>query len=186
MGATASLATTTEDAQHKQYTARVSDENAASGRHSLRFADGPGQKASYTPHVYYRRTFKEGLLLGRFDVFVDPHAEVSYQWRQYDKGYVTGPEILIEPGGLVSHRGERLTTIPTNQWGRIEIRCRLGEEASGTFDLLVWQQVNGEPLKFEGLAVDSQFKRLDWVGFVSRAEKEAVYFVDNIEVNTGG
>lgn len=185
VGATASLATTTEDDQYKQYTARVSNENAASGRHSLRFADGPGQKASYTPHVYYRRTFKEGLMIGRFDVFVDPRAEVSYQWRQYDKGYVTGPELLVEPGGVVSHRGEKLTTIPTNQWGRFEIRCRLGDEAGGTFDLLVWQQMNGEPSKFEGLKLAPQFKRLDWVGFVSRAEKEAVYYVDNIEVRPG-
>ena len=121
-------------------------------------------------------------MIGRFDVFVDPHAEVSYQWRQYDKGYVTGPELLIEPGGLVSYRGERLTTIPTNQWGRVEIRCRLGEEADGSFDLLVWQQMNGEPFRFEGLKFDSRFKRLDWVGFVSRAKNEAVHFIDNIEI----
>lgn len=89
---------------------------------------------------------------------------------------------VIEPGELVSYRGERLKKIPTNQWGRVEIRCRLGDGTRGAFDLPVCQPMNGEPLRFEGLAHDSPFRRLDCVGFVSRAKNEAVHFIDNIEI----
>lgn len=184
VGGTTPGATTAEDPQLKQYTARVTDENAAGGRRSLRFADGPGQKASYTPHVYYRRRFTEGLIVGRFDVFVDAESEVSYQWRQYDKSYVNGPEILIEPGGLVTHGGKKLTTIPVGQWVRFELSCPLGDEADGEFDLRVWESQNGEPKLLKDLPYDAKFRRLDWVGFVSRAEKEAVYYIDNVEMKS--
>ena len=182
VGAKTPGATTTEDAKLKQYTARVTEENAAGGRRSLRFVDGPGQKASYTPHVYYRRTYREGLMIGRFDVYVDAESEVSYQWRQYDKGYVTGPEVLIESGGQVTHGGKKLTTIPVNRWVRFEVRCRLGDEADGTFDLLIQQAEGGETKRFTGLDCPADFERLDWIGIVSRAKNEAVYLVDNVEI----
>ncbi len=182
VGATAPQASTTEDAQLKQYTARVSAENAAAGRHSLRFADGPGQKASYTPHVYYRRTFTEGPLVGGFDVFVDAESEVSYQWRQYDKSYVTGPEILIQPGGLVTHRGKKLATIPTQTWVRFQLRCPLGDAADGKFDLTITDVPAAKQKVLKDLPYDAGFKRFDWVGFVSRAKKNAVHFIDNVEI----
>ena len=182
VGAQTPQATTAEDAKLEQYSARVTDENAATGRHSLRFADGPGQKASYTPHVYYRRTFTDELMVGRFDVFVDAESEVSYQWRQYDKGYVTGPEILIEPGGLITHRGKRLTVIPLDRWVHFELRHQLGETSSGKFDLTVHPSGDVEPRRFADLQCDPRFKRLDWVGFVSRATKEAAHYIDNIEI----
>lgn len=182
VGATTPEATTTEDAKLEQYTARVTDQNAAGGRHSLRFTDGPGQKASYTPHVYYRRTYQEGTMVGSFDLFVDAQAEVSYQWRQYEKDYITGPQILIEPGGRVTHDDKLLMTIPTGQWIRFELRYKLGDDADGRFDLTV-TPANATPNRFNVLPCDPGFQRLDWVGFVSRSKNHSVHYIDNITVS---
>ena len=181
VGATTPQATTTEDAKLKQYTARVTDQNAAGGRHSLRFTDGPGQKASYTPHIYYRRTYREGTLVGSFDVFVDAQAEVSYQWRQYGKDYTTGPQILIEPGGHVTHDGKQLMTIPIGQWIRFELRWKLGDAVDGRFDLTV-TPAKATPQHFNALPCDSNFQRFDWVGFVSRSKNASVHYIDNIQI----
>jgi chitobiase/beta-hexosaminidase-like protein/parallel beta helix pectate lyase-like protein len=182
VGATTPEATTTEDAELKQYTARVTDQNAAGSRRSLRFTDGPGQKASYTPHVYYRRTYQEGTMAGSFDVFVDAQAEVSYQWRQYEKDYITGPQILIEPGGRVTHQDKLLTIIPAGQWIRFELRSKLGDGANGRFDLAV-TPTNASPQQFNALPCDPHFQRLDWIGFVSRSKNASIHHIDNIRVH---
>ena len=182
VGAPSALATTAEDGQLKQFTARVTDENASEGRHCLRLSDGPGQKASYTPHVYYRRTYHEGDVVGQFDVLVDSSSALSYQWRQYDTGYVTGPELLIDRGGHVSSGGKAIASIPVGQWVRFEIRCGVGKESNGRFDLRIWEAKDGEAKAFLGLPHSARFTRLDWVGFVCRAQTEAVCLVDEVEV----
>ena len=50
-------AETSEDRQARRSTRPgVTDEQAAGGRRSLKFSDGPGQQQPFTPHVYYRCT----------------------------------------------------------------------------------------------------------------------------------
>ena len=175
-------ATTLEDEDLEQYTARISDKQAADGEHSLRFSDGPGQQHAFTPHVFYRCRFTEGRMVGRFDVNLDEHSSLYYQWRHYEQAYCQGPTVTVQPGGIVTHGGRQLLTIPLDQWVRFEVCCPLGDAASGLFDLRVWLPGEPDPRKFDGLSCDKRFVRLDWVGFVTKAEKEAVCFVDNIQV----
>ena len=175
-------AATSEDADRKQYTARVSDEQAASGRNSLRFADGPGQEYPFSPHVYYRCRFTEGRLVGRFAIRLDEHAQFRYQWRHYGNGYHSGPTVTILPGGTVVHQRKRLLSIPTGQWVRFEVTCGIGKAATGTFTLKVWLPDSKLPKEFVGLPHDGRFRRLDWVGFIANGQRKTTFYVDNIEV----
>ena len=180
VGETAPGTETQED--NDQMTARVSDEQAASGRHSLKFVDGPGQKHTFTPIVVYRTRFKSGKMVGRFDVRVDPITSLHYQWRDYQPGYSRGPCVRIQQGGEVVHGDETLTTIPIGEWVRFEVTCTLGDDRTGTFDMSVLLPGEQQPKTFRGLACDERFKELDWVGFVANGQEDAVFYVDNIEI----
>jgi hypothetical protein len=182
VGGQTPLATTSEDARQKQYSARVSDQQASSGKHSLKFADGPNQEHAYTPHIFYKCRFEEGRMLGRFDVMVDEAMSFSYQWRQYDAKYCTGPSVTILPGGVVAHDTRELLRVPTGKWVRCEVSCLLGESAGEGFELRVWLPGEATPRVFKSLSLDARFQRLDWVGFIARAERESTCFIDNIEV----
>jgi hypothetical protein len=176
---------TDEDPKLEQYTARVSGEQPAGGRRSLRFADGPGQARPFTPHVYYRRTYADQRMVGRFDLRVDRTSSVYYQWRQYDDGYASGPTVTVQPGGAVVHAGKRLLTVPLDQWVRFEVACPLGDYATGAFDLRVRLPGEQTPHVFQDLACSADFTRLDWIGFVAKSDNEAVFFVDNVEIRPG-
>ncbi len=174
-------ATTQED--DDRHTARVSDEQAFSGRHSLKFVDGPGQKHRFNPHVYFRMRFRRGRVAGRFAARVDANVRFYYQWRDYRRGgYAAGPTVTILEGGQLVHAGRVLMTLPLNQWIRFEVTCALGDAADGRFDLKVWLPGRSQPKVFRGLACDPQFKELDWVGFVPNGEKRTVIYLDDIEV----
>jgi len=182
VGGTTPGAETNEDEKLKHYTARVNDEQAAGGGHSLKFVDGPGQKRPYTPHVFWRCRYSEGRMVGRFDVRIDRSASLSYQWRHYEAGYRQGPVVAIEPGGAVVHGGKTLLTIPPDQWVRFEVACSLGDESTGKFDVAVWLSGDGSPRVFKDLACQDGFERLDWIGFASKAAEEATFYLDNVEV----
>ena len=38
------------------------------------------------------------------------------------------------------------------------------------------------PQRFEGLPCSAAFRRLNWVGFISLATAETVFYLDNIEL----
>jgi hypothetical protein len=184
VGGAIANAITKQDARAKKYHVEVTDEQAAGGRHSLRFSDGPGQAAPYMPHIFFRRKFDEGRQTGRFDVRIDKTTSFYYQWRQYGNGngYVAGPTVTVGPGGVVTHAGRRLLVIPIGEWVRFEVTCPMGKEANGTFEMRVWLPGQNEPNVLAGLYQPKEFSRLDWVGIASRAETDAVYYIDNLEV----
>jgi hypothetical protein len=166
-----------------KYSARVSDAEASSGRQSLRFFDGPGQEKPFTPHVIYNARFREGTIAGSVDLRVDANTSMSWQWREYGTGnYEQGPMLEILPGGRIVHQGRELTTIPVNEWVRIEVECALGDAADGTFALHVYPPAGTDPQTFSGLTCDPDFNRLDWIGFVSKAETDGEYYVDDMSI----
>ena len=177
-----SLAHTDEDTKRKQYRARVSDQQAASGRHSLKFTDGPKQQRSFTPHIYYRCKYTEGQIVGRFSARLEAATSFYYQWRQYDTGFHRGPGVMIEPGGRVMHQGKLLVTVPLEQWIRFEIATAVGDRADGKFTMKVWLPGQPVPRTFPGLAHEASFRRLDWVGFSSRAREDSAYYIDDFEI----
>jgi hypothetical protein len=136
------------------------------------------------PHIFYRREFDEGGQIGRFDVRIDRATSFYYQWRHYGEGndYVVGPTVTVGPGGVVTHAGRRLLVIPTGEWVRFETTCSMGKEADGKFEIRVWLPGQVKPKVFRDLYQSKKFSRIDWVGIASKAETDAVYHIDNLEV----
>lgn len=169
-------------------TVRVTDEVAASGRHSLKFADAAGQQFRYNPHAFYNTSgMRFDTLVGRFSIRLQPGAILYHEWR--DSGippYHAGPSIRVESDGSLVVGGKTLVALPHDQWVRLRITCKMGDRANGKYDLEVRLPGEKNPLQFHDLACDPYFRDLKWYGFASDADTPVAFYVDDIELRPGG
>ncbi|MCK5801638.1 MAG: right-handed parallel beta-helix repeat-containing protein [Lentisphaeria bacterium] len=179
VGQPAMDAHTTEQAP---FTARITDETAASGTHSLKFLDGTPQKHPFNPHVFYRVRFEEGRFVGRFALRVSEKSDFYVQWRTYGGGkFFRGPSIRVVPGGKLVHDERELGSIPIGEWVKFELTTSLGKASDGTFSMSV-ALPDGTVHRYDGLEHESGFKRMDWLGFVSVAESACATWLDDVEL----
>ena len=165
---------------------RVTEETAASGKRSLEFTDKPGLKYSFNPHLVYSPGLRKGTALGGFAILLGPGAVFYHEWRDNRSPYRVGPSLWFDAAGNLTVQGKPLVQIPRSQWVRIDIECPLGKAADGTFDLTA--TLPGEdPQRFEDLPCGhGQFQRLEWFGFVSNADAEAVTYLDEVKLHVKG
>jgi hypothetical protein len=172
--------------ENTQAVVRVVAAGVAGASQCLRVTDGPGQKHAHDPHFYYESDFPEGRLRGAVDLRHEVGAVFSYEWRDWPPGQAlrAGPNLRVNADGALVAGGRRLLTVPAGQWVRIEVACGTGPQADATWQLAV--TLPGQPpQRFEGLACSAAFKRLNWVGFISLATAETVFYLDNIELGHG-
>jgi parallel beta-helix repeat protein len=164
----------------------VTGEQAASGTHSLKFTDAPGQTYEWQPHIYYRPRMTKGVARFSFDVRLEPGAVLWQEWRDAANPYRPGPSLRIEKTGEVKVGGRVLTTVPLSRWVHLEMTCPLGKNADGTWTLAV--SVGGAPAQvFDKLPLaNPQFRTLQWLGFMSMATDKAVLYVDNLKLEAVG
>ena len=168
-----------EDTVH---TVRVSADHAASGKRSLKFNDGPGQKQPYNPHVFYRIKVEAGVATGRFSILLDGNTTLSYQWRQYEGGgFCRGPAFQINPGGKLAGEGLPDVQLPIGEWVHVEVSCRLGTPQPTSYTLRV-DVPEQAPVEMADLPCEPKFRRLDWVGFVANGNRETTFYVDDIAI----
>ncbi|MFH1264361.1 MAG: right-handed parallel beta-helix repeat-containing protein, partial [Planctomycetota bacterium] len=96
--------------------------------------------------------------------------------------YRAGPSLRIDAGGKLQAGAKPLADVPTGEWVHVEIVCNLGREAKGTYDLTL--TLPGEsPHSFQQLPCGSdRFNRLEWLGFVSLAQGDSVFYLDNVKL----
>ncbi len=162
--------------------ARVTSEAAASGKHSLKFEDAPGQKGFYNPHVTYPVGFKSGLAHLGFDLRWEQGAQLTCEWRDYavpGKEFVNGPAIQVAADGMLTSGGKSLLALPSSQWVHVDLFCPLGDQANGTYEVAI-RLPDGQTKQLSGLTFNSPFKRFDWCGFISTKNDAAVFYIDNL------
>lgn len=159
-------------------TVSVVSDRALSGRRSLKVSDAPGQAARYNPHLYWRPGLAEKALVGSFAIQLSAGAVFYHEWRDDAAPYRVGPSLRIENGQLLIG-GKALMSVPNDTWLRLEIRCTLG---TGLWNLVVRLPGRTPPRKFEKLACGSgkAFEKLTWWGFVSDADTETAFWLDDI------
>ena len=91
----------------------VTDETAASGRHSLKFTDAPGLQFSYSPHL----VLSPNHTRGRDDTGLRPAGRAGggghHEWRDWrGEPYKTGPSLSIIGGHLILG-GQPVMDIPS-------------------------------------------------------------------------
>lgn len=160
---------------------RVTDETAASGKHSLKFTDAPGLDQTWNPHIWYSPHLLEGIVHCSFDLRVEKGAIVWVEWRDASDPYRVGPSLGVDVEGRLVARDKTLLTLPFGQWVHFEIVCGLGTKTTGTYDVTV--TIPGQrPQPYLRLPCDPTCKQLEWLGFVSDANDHAVFYLDNLKL----
>ena len=160
----------------------VTDETAASGKHSLKIVDAPGLQYAFNPHFFYQPHHAAGISKCAFAIRVGSGVLFNHEWRDDATPYRVGPTVDIR-GGKLSAAGQPLMDLPTDQWIRLEITASMGAQSTGTWDLAV--TLPGQPTRrFEKLKNGSpEWKRLEWIGFVSDATEHTVFYLDDIQLS---
>lgn len=161
---------------------RVSDETAASGKHSLKFTDAPGLAHNWQPHMVYSPRQHKGVARLEFSVRREKGAILWQEWRDAASPYRVGPSLRIDENGALRAGSKVLTTLPLGQWIKLQVICGLGKDCTGDYQVTV--TVPGQaPQTFEKLPLGSaQFRWLDWLGFVSEATETTVFYLDDLKL----
>ncbi len=170
------------EADWDKASVKVTDETAHSGKFSLKVTDAPGLKNVYDPHLWLPKSFDEGELEVSYWLRAVPGASIACEWRQTQNvpHYISGPNFRMTPAGDVFCRAKKLTQIPQNEWVKFTLRCRNGERKENearTWSLTVLGQT------FADLPMDPDFALADWFGFISSAETDAVFYLDDMEIH---
>lgn len=161
---------------------RVTDETAASGKHSLKFVDKPGLSANYLPLFELYPRYRQGVVTVSFALRVEKGTLMYHEWRDAASPYRSGPYLRVEPDGSVRTRDRKLLDLPHGVWVRFDVRCGLGKKANGKYDVTVRLPGRTAPLVFRDLPMNPAFDQLHWMLFVADADAEGVFYLDDITV----
>lgn len=161
---------------------RVTDSTAAGGRHSLEFVDAPGLTYRFNPHLYVSPNLKKGRARCSFDLRLETEADVDHEWRDSSSPYKVGPTLRIQGRKLTAPGGVSME-LPLREWVHFEITSGLGPDRGKAWSL----SVRGK----SGLGQDwpalpfgsSDWDRLNWLGFVSQADRATTFQLDNLRID---
>lgn len=163
----------------------VSPDRAAEGRRSLKITDSSTLKPSWQPHFYYEPHLTTGTARQTFDVWFSTNAQFFTEWRDtatYPKN--VGPSLRFDGDGRVSAGGRLLARVPPESWVHIEIEAGLGKTAPRTFRVTL-KRSGQPPQVFRDLPMSgNDFREIHWLGFSSTAEANAVFYVDNLRIQS--
>jgi hypothetical protein len=153
---------------------------ARSGTKVLQFTDTPGQKHRYYPMMTLSPKHSEGTTSCQFAIRLGENSVFQHEWRDSSHPYRTGPSLWFENGKLRSSN-RVLTELPINEWILIEVTAKLGEDAG---DWSVSVSIPNQPTKtIDQLPlVSDKWNQLDWLGFVSQADTDAVVLLDDLQL----
>jgi len=113
---------------------------------------------------------------------MQPGAILWHEWRDTANPYHAGPSLRIGAEGQVEIGGNKVADIPQGEWVHLEVTCALGRLSDGSFTLSI--TLAGEPPRvFESQPMaNTKFRRLEWLGLISLATTDAVFYIDNLKL----
>jgi hypothetical protein len=162
---------------------RLSPAKAAEGKQSLLFQDAPGLPAHYYPMLSFNPHHQTGTSTVSFALYIEPKAIFIHEWRTKGNPYRTGPVIHVQNGRLTGVKGLDVA-LPVQKWIRFELSAVIGDAVTGRWNLKVTPE--GELTKeFKGLPCrHPDMKTLDWVGFISNANEQTEFYLDDLKILT--
>lgn len=164
--------------QNKGDRIEVVEDQAASGRRSLKFTDAPGLKPSWDPHWVLKPQYQDGRVRVAFQVRAGQGAAFFVEWRGPGQPYPTGPSLHVEGGRICERRSGKALALPADTWVKVEMEARLGA-GRWTWRLTLPGQA---PQAFQDLPCDADCRELAWLGFVSTATEAVYFWIDDLEI----
>jgi hypothetical protein len=172
----------TSNVEGKGDAIRVVASDASVGHHSLEFVDAPGLQHAFDPHLYLTPGVPASHVRCAFDLKLETEAEFYHEWRDSSSPYHVGPSLWVH-GRTLSAPGVEPVALPLGTWIRFELRTGALANSRGTWSLTV-QPLGGRRREWKGLPLGSpDWRSLDWVGFVSNADKRTVFRIDNVSLS---
>jgi hypothetical protein len=157
----------------------VCDEQAASGRRSVKFLDAPGLERVWYPHLVLKPKCDSGRVTSSFAMLFEKGALMDYEWRDDDKPYKVGPSFSVRGGKLQIRNGPNME-IPAGVWVGLLVSSGCGPQSDGKWRLEV--SLPGQPVrKFESLPCQEGWTKLDWIGWTSAADEQTVFYLDDLK-----
>ena len=165
--------------EEKGASIRVVANPAGEGK-CLKFQDADGLTHEWQPHLSASLNWRKGAVRASFDVLMKEGAYFWHEWRDRKGPYGVGPELRFR-NGMVSAGKKELCSYPTDTWMHVDIRCPIGENAKGVFDLTL--TVPGEePRVFAALPFTKpEWQLLQCIVWVSNATKASEFYLDNLK-----
>lgn len=161
----------------------LSNARASEGRQSLLFRDAPGLPATHYPMVTFHPSHRRGISTVQFDLYLEPKAVFTHEWRNQASPYQSGPFLQIRGGKLTGVKGLSME-IPERQWVRFEVTAGLGPDCKARWNLRV-TPAGGTTRDFVDLPFRSdKMTTLEWVGFISAGTEKAEFYLDNLLIQT--
>jgi parallel beta-helix repeat protein len=164
----------------------VSDEQAATGKHSLKFLDAPGLKFDWQPRIYFPFDFITGKATISLDLYLPTGspATLYIDPRQYSdsgkSGYLTGPQLLVTPEGVLQAGGKELATLSHGTWYHLELTMPLGAKAGE--NTLILGHGKAPAQTFTIPSGNPTFRRLERVVIASLATQATTFYIDNLTI----
>jgi hypothetical protein len=161
-------------------TAAVTDETAASGKHSVKFTDAAGIGPAFFPYITYPLVQESGTLKMAFDLRWEKGALMALDWRDDPYQYNMGPNLKTTADGTLLANGKKMLQLPAGQWVHVQIVCGLGPAATGRYDLTLTLP-NAQPQVHTGVACSPDFETLNCIVLMAIGDAPGVFYLDNVE-----
>lgn len=186
--------------ENKGDSISVSDEEALSGKHSLKIQDAPGLQHRYNPHLTITTCLTNTIVTNSFAIRLPTDADLFFEWRDYPaKGgndYAIGPSLIFNNGtlhtrsrvedenGNLSVKISQVAKLPPHTWIKITITAKVSDAEQGSWSLRL-EADNMPNIKRENLLYQSpEFKALEWLGLCSMAEHKTTFFIDDLTLDS--
>ena len=138
----------------------------------------PVRSQSYNPHLYYGAGLIGKHLAGSFDLFLEPGAVFTHQWRYGIGSFVGGVTFQARADGKATVNDTVICATPAGTWLHVEMAADMRNPALKT----CWATVTvaGKPIAKAEAKVTTRFKAMDWGVFVSDATVKTGFYLDNI------
>lgn len=166
--------------ENKGDSIQITDETAASGKHSLKIVDAPGLQNAFNPHFFYTPNHIDGTTKFSFNMKLEEGVVMYNEWRDNSNPYKVGPSFWVRDGKLLVWN-EPLMDLTVGEWIHIEVTAKLCA-GSGHWDLAVTVPDQGTQL-FKNMKTGSaDWNKLTWLGFSSMAGEKRVFYLDDIQL----
>lgn len=169
--------------QNKGDSIQISEDQAASGKRSLKITDAPDLNPTWDPHIVLKPDYKTGRITVAFQVRMEKTAKFFLDWRGPGQDYTTGPSLTFENGYLTVRQTKKRLPLPADTWARVEITTTLGPASEPPGKWTLTYTLPGQPPQIlKDIPCDSTWNELAWLGFVSTAKEKTSFWLDDLTV----
>lgn len=177
---------------------QVTEEAASDGKKSLKFTEAEGLPHAWEPHLFFTSArYTNGVAHFACDILnsAEHPSECAIGLRDYtQKGfeYREGPSVVFRADGSITAAGKPLAKVPPGKWIHLDIQIDPGskpetpesESAPRSYRLAITVAGEKEMVLDRVPCLHREFRHLTWFGFSSSGKPGAVFYADNIRLET--